>query len=191
MAESGLEDLRRRVERLEARAEIGELVSAYAIACDEHDIPRLGSLFSEDAVFDTPSRLMQANGRQGIVDMFNNVLGIRGPGYHWTHDHFVRFGADADQATGLVLSHAETTPNGEPSLAAMRYEDVYRRVSGRWLFAKRAMSFLYYVPARDYLSALNGEFRLTVSGQRKKADYPESLASWQEFDARHGQGKAA
>ena len=47
-----LEKLTRRGEQLEARVEIAELTSAYAVACDEHDMERLGSLFAEDAVMD-------------------------------------------------------------------------------------------------------------------------------------------
>lgn len=181
---SELEELRKRVERLESRSEIMELISAYAVACDEHDMPRLESLFTEDACFDTPSGLMVANGRKAIVDMFYKVLGIRGPGYHWTHDHFIRADkTNPDRATGLVLSHAETTPNNRPSLAAMRYDDIYRRQSGKWLFEKRTLNFLYYVPVSEYPNALTSSLRLFSStGERMKADYPEALPAWQNFE---------
>lgn len=189
MSVSNIEDLKRRVDRLEGRAEISELVSAYAIACDEHDMPRLTGLFTEDAVFDSPSGFMLAQGRTAIAEMFVRLFKIRGPAYHWTHDHFVSFSAtDPDAATGLVLSHAETSPDGQVSLAAMRYEDVYRREQGRWLFAKRVIKFLYYVPARDFTEALNGPFRLAVGGEKRAADFPESLPAWQEFDRQHRGG---
>jgi ketosteroid isomerase-like protein len=184
---SQLEDLMRRVENLEDRAEISELTSAYAIACDEHDMPRLTSLFAEDATFDSNNKLMVANGRDEIVAMFIRVFKIRGPGYHWTHDHFVRFdAARPDRATGLVLSHAETCPDNEVSLSGMRYNDDYRRVGGRWVFQKRVISFLYYVPAKDYAEALNGPMRFTMGGNRLNADYPESLPAWQAFEREHG-----
>ncbi len=186
---SQLEDLMRRVENLEARAEISELTSAYAIACDEHDMPRLTSLFAEDASFDSNNKLMVANGRDEIVAMFIRVFKIRGPGYHWTHDHFVRFDdARPDRATGLVLSHAETCPDNEVSLSGMRYNDDYRRLDGRWVFQKRVISFLYYVPAKDYVEALNGPMRFTMGGNRLHADYPESLPAWQAFEREHGRG---
>ena len=182
-----MNDLLRRVEKLEARAEISELVSAYAIACDEHDMPRLTSLFAEDAVMDSPSKLLVAHGRAEISAMFVRLFKIRGPGYHWTHDHFVRFDETRpDEATGLVLSHAETSPNNEVSLAAMRYEDKYRRVDGRWVFASRVLKFLYYVPAKDFSQALNGPLRVTVSGSRLPGDFPESLPAWKAFDQEHG-----
>jgi len=187
-----VKDLVRRIDRLEARAAIGELVSAYAIACDEHDMRRLSSLFTEDATFDSPSKLMVAQGRSAIADLFVTMFQVRGPAFHWTHDRFVEFSdADADAATGLVLSHAETTPNGIVSIAAMRYDDVYRRDGGRWLFARRTINFLYYVPATEFPSALNSKRRLAVGEERRPADYPESLSVWQQFDREHGRTAAA
>ena len=178
--------LLRRIDRLESRHAIAELISVYGIACDDHDMPRLMGLFTPDAEFDTKSGLMHAENPADIELMFIEAFKIRGPAFHWSHDHIVEFDeADADRATGTVLSHAETTPHGEPSLAAMRYEDEYKRINGRWLFRKRTINFLYYVPAKDYLTALNKRERVTVAGNRLPADYPENLGPWQEFDAKH------
>jgi len=189
---SELEELKRRIDRLEARSEISELVTAYAIACDEHDMPRLTSLFTEDAEFDSPSGLLRAKGREEIAAMFVRMFRIRGPAYHWTHDHCIRPDPqDPDRATGLILSHAETSPDNTVSLAAMRYEDEYRRVDGTWLFAKRVIHFLYYVPASQFPSALSHPLRLVAGGERRPADYPETLPSWQDFARRHGAGEAS
>jgi uncharacterized protein (TIGR02246 family) len=188
---SEIEDLRRRVDRLEARAAIAELVSAYAISCDEHDMPRLTGLFTHDATFDSTSGLMKAEGRDAIAAMFVELFKIRGPAFHWTHDHFVHFtGEDPDRATGLVLSHAETTPNNEVRLAAMRYEDRYRRVDGVWLFERRVINFLYYVPAQNFSQGLNQPLRLYVGNEPRPADYPEALPQWRDFDRVHGRSVA-
>jgi uncharacterized protein (TIGR02246 family) len=184
---SEIDELRRRIDRLESRHEIAELVSAYAVACDEHDVPRLVGLFTADAELDSPSKVMVARGRDAIERFFVRVFKTRGPAYHWTHDHFVRFDdTDPARATGLVLSHAETTPGNEVSLAAMRYNDAYRREDNRWRFAKRVISYLYYVPARDYATSLSSEKRVVVGGERRPADYPESLPSWREFERGDG-----
>ena len=184
-----LNDLIRRVEKLEARAEIGELASAYAVACDEHDMQRLLGLFTDDAVFDSPSQLMMASGVAEIEAMFVRMLSIRGPAFHWTHDHFVRFDeARPDEASGMVLSHAETTPDDVVSIAAMRYEDRYRRVDGRWRFARRSIHFLYYVPVTEFASGLNSRLRVVAGGERLPADYPENLPVWQAFARQHGAG---
>lgn len=180
-----MSDLRARVEKLEARAEIAELVSAYAIACDDHDMPRLMSLFTQDAVLDSPSGLMHAIGKPAIEALFIATFKIRGPAFHWTHDHFVVFDRGPEEASGIVLAHAETSPNNEVSLAAMRYADVYCQVDGRWLFARRQINFLYYVPAKDFPQSLTTPTRITVSGRSLPADYPERTAAWQEFDRDH------
>ena len=183
---SDLQDLETRVARLEARSEISDLVTKYAIACDEHDIPHLQSLFARDAVFDSPNGLMQATGRDGIIEMFCKVLAIRGPGYHWTHDHMIRFDRGSeDKASGLLLSHAETSPGGTQSLAAMKYDDEYIIEDGKWRFAKRTISFLYYVPVSEYNGVLTQSDRVVAGDQRLAADYPESLAAWKAFDARY------
>lgn len=181
-----IDELAARIDRLEARNAISELVSSYAIACDEHDMPRLADLFCADAEFDSPSGVMQASGREGIAAMFIDLFKIRGPGYHWTHDNFVRFDpADSDRATGLVLSHAETTPGGTVCLAAMKYDDVYRREAGVWRFARRTIQFLYYVPAREFSNGLNSERRLFFGEEAHRADYPEKLPSWNDFEREH------
>lgn len=180
-------DIETRLARLEARAEIGELATAYALACDEHDMPALEALFTEDAVFDSPNGTMRCQGRAAIMEMFHRMLAIRGPGYHWTHDQVLRFDQGAeDRASGLVLSHAETTPDGRSSLAAMKYDDLYRREEGRWKFARRVISFLYYVPAAEYDGALARPDRVVVGDRRLRADYPEPLPAWQDFARRHG-----
>ena len=69
---------------------------------------------------------------------------------------------------------------GDAVELAMRYADDYRRIDGRWLFARRTLTFLYYVPVTEYGSVLATPLRLAVGGKRLPGDYPESLSSWQK-----------
>ena len=183
-----LASLAARLDRLESKDAIRDIATAYAIACDEHDMPRLMNLFTVDACFDAPNGSMVAKGKAAIQTLFEKTFKIRGPAYHWTHDVTLEIdSADPNRGTGLVLSHAETTPNGVVSIAAMRYQDDYRRESdGQWRFAKRVISFLYYVPASDYSQGLNHPDRVVMGGNRLKADYPEALPAWQAFIDAHG-----
>lgn len=179
---TSLEELEARVDQLESRTAIQALVTNYAVSCDEHDIPKLQNLFTEDAVFKSPSSFLHATGREAITSMFIDVLKKRGPGYHWTHDLIVQFGGDSNTATGTVYSHAETTPDGVVSIAAMKYKDKYRREQGAWYFSEREIHFFYYVPMREYIETLNSEERLYVGLEKSSADFPESLKSWKDFD---------
>jgi uncharacterized protein (TIGR02246 family) len=179
--------LEARLAKLEARQAISELVTKYAVACDEHDLPALSHLFCQDATFESPSGIMHAQGRDAITDMFVQLLRVRGPAYHWTHDLIVRFDEnDRTRASGVVHSHAETTPEGVVSVSAMKYDDEYRFIAGEWLFAKRVIKFLYYVPVEQYMQRLNLEKRVRMGSQWLAADYPESLASWQQFERLYG-----
>lgn len=181
-----IEELARRIERLEARAAIQELVSRYAIACDEQDIACLRTLFTEDAVFDSASGRMRASGGEAVVGMLAAALANRGPSCHWTHDVIVHPDpVDPDRASGVVYSHAETTPDGVVSLAAMRYHDEYRRSGGAWRFRRREISYLYYLPAAQYPTGLGQPLRVHAGGTVQPADYPETLPVWQAF--REGQ----
>ncbi|MGE0483232.1 MAG: nuclear transport factor 2 family protein [Gammaproteobacteria bacterium] len=183
---SEIAELKAAIDRLESRHAIADLVTAYAIACDEHDMPRLVDLFTVDGCFDSPSGAMVANGRDAIETMFIELFKVRGPAFHWTHDHSVSFDPhDPNRASGLVLSHAETCPSDVVSWAAMRYHDDYQRDDGVWRFRKRVISFLYYVPVTEYPTALKDRNRLSIKGQRLPADYPETLAPWLEFHRTH------
>ena len=179
-----LESILHRLDHLESLQSIRTLASTYAIACDEHDIPTLADLFSTDAVFCSPNGSMVSTGRDAIREMFTAILKTRGPGFHWTHDVHATMDPDnVDRATGLVYSHAETTPNGVVSLAAMKYKDSYLREDGVWRFSRREINFFYYVPLTKYSEGLNQTDRVYIDGDWHTADFPESLESWQRFEA--------
>jgi ketosteroid isomerase-like protein len=175
-----------RLDRIESRLEIRELITDYCITVDDRDMEHLRTLFTDDVCFSSPSVAMAADGVDQAIDMFNEILGIRGPGYHWTHDVMIKLdGQNPDEATGLVLAHAETTPNGVPSIAAIRYEDKYRRVEGKWKFAARTLKFLYYMPMEKFIERFPTKQRVGVSGDWIEGDFPEKLKSWQDWHKAH------
>jgi len=181
-------DLLRRIDRLEARAEISELVADYAISCDDRDTVTLESLFAPDAQMKSKDGVMNAQGRDGIMDLFAGPKGrfaVLGPTYHWTHDHKVSFDdKDANKAFGQVLGHAECFRNGQTLVAAMRYNDEYVRLDGKWRFKKRELAFFYYVPVEEYKEALGSTQRQRAYGDRRKADFPEGMACYEASRAK-------
>ena len=51
-----------RLERLESKEEIRDLVSKYAEACDQQDLDSLGELFTLEAEFDSPNGMLKSKG---------------------------------------------------------------------------------------------------------------------------------
>jgi len=175
-----------RLEKLESKEEIRDLVSKYAEACDQQDLESLGQLFTLEAEFDSPNGMLKSKGRQNILDMYLEVFKSRGPSFHWTHD--VRVIIDSEQkhlATGTVYSHAETTRDGIVSLAAMRYDDQYAKEEGIWKFSKRVIHFFYYVKTKEYVDTLTSPFRVGLGDESVAADIPESVPAWIEFQEKH------
>jgi hypothetical protein len=121
---------------------------------------------------------MKASGVAAIISQFKGRYAVLGVSNHVTHDHLIDL--DGDGASGLVSAHAEVWRQGEAQLAALRYQDSYRRgADGVWRFAERVLSFLYYVPVTAYAELLGQQNRNLASGQPRPADYPETLPGWQ------------
>jgi ketosteroid isomerase-like protein len=170
-----------RLRRLEDRAELAELIARYAVAVDDRDIEAIGALFTPDGAFRSKDGVMQARGREAVLEQFRGRFRALKLSYHFSHDHIFEFGADADAATGLITAHAEVWRNGRALIGALRYQDSYRRHQGRWCFADRLLFFLYYLPVDEYATALGEPLRQRAYGDRRPADFPESLPTWQQY----------
>ena len=181
---SSISELERRIARLEAREEIFELVARYGLVMDDRDMSGMDDLFTRDAVIRSMDGVMNATGREAVVEQFRGRFKVLGPSNHFSHDKILRFDdGDPDAASGLVLSHAEMNRKGQAMLTAIRYQDSYRREQGRWKFSERVLKFFYYVPASQYLDALgeglarrNRAYETPVA-----ADWPEQLVTWKNY----------
>lgn len=184
---SAADELAARVARLEDHVEIRELVARYGFVVDDRDIDALAQLFTPDGCFRSRDGVIDAHGREAVIETFHGRYAALALSLHVTHDHLVTFDPDdPDRATGLLSSHAEVHRNGRTMVAALRYEDAYRRHEGRWRFADRLLSFLYYVPVEEYAGALGALDRMRAYESPRAADFPEQTASWQDYARRFG-----
>lgn len=179
-----LQELEARIRRLEDRTEIGELIARYGLVMDNRDMQGMPQLFTPDVVVRSLDGVMNSRGREAVTELFRGRFKVLGPSNHFSHDRIITFDeSDPDQAAGLVLSHAEMNRNGQAMITAIRYHDRYRRHEGAWRFSERVLTFFYYVPATEYVDALGDGLagRMRAYGDRKPADWPESLPTWQQY----------
>lgn len=174
--------LTQRIRALEDRLALRELVARYGIAVDDRDIDTLATLFTPDASFRSQDAVMNATGRDAIIEQFHGRFAALKATNHVAHDQIIDLDpVDPDRASGLVSSHAEVWRNGQALIAALRYRDRYERRAGRWCFAERVLSFLYYLPVTEYAEGLGSRLRMRAYGDRRPADYPEGLPSWRRY----------
>jgi ketosteroid isomerase-like protein len=175
------EDFERRLRRLEDREEIRSLAARYAFAVDNRDLPAIEALFARDARFRSRDGVMNATGRAAIMEQFKGRFAVLGHGAHYGHDHVIWFEESGAGARGLLSSHAELVRNGAPMIASLRYDDAYVREDGRWVFADRLLSFLYYLRTDDYLRHFGDRRRMRAYETAQDADFPEALPTWRAY----------
>ncbi|GAB4137912.1 MAG: hypothetical protein Tsb0016_03430 [Sphingomonadales bacterium] len=172
--------LETRIAALEAREEIRNLVARYCFVIDDRDIDGIAALMAPDAVFRSADGVMNARGRDAIIDQFHGRFAVLGMTNHFTHNHVINIDG-ADHGHGLVNSHAELYRNGRPMIVALRYQDRYVRHDGAWLFAERLLSFGYYLDVADYEALLGAPLRMRAYAQPQAADWPEATPSYQAY----------
>lgn len=180
---SDTESILKRLQRLEDREEIKSLIARYGLVMDDRDVQGMPDLFTPDVHLRSLDGVMDARGRDEVVELFLGRFEVLGPSNHFTHDKIITFGDDPDHATGVVLSHAEMNRKGQAMLAAIRYHDSYARYEGEWRIAERTFAFFYYVATAEYLDALGAGLSQRMRAYQKPcaADIPEGLRSWKEF----------
>src|SRR3984885_2530659 len=137
MAEESLEP---RIARLESRAEIGELLTRYALLIDDHEFDALGELFTPDARFGSPGSTHA--GREAIVANYRSLGDLYPITLHEARGFVLNF-LDDERARGQVLGFSEQASARYTVITSFRYSDEYVRLDGRWRFAARRVRTLY------------------------------------------------
>lgn len=166
-----------RIRTLEDRAAIQELGIRYGWVMDERDAEGTRALFAPDASIRSKDGKMDAQGLDTILTMYEGRWSVLGPTNHFSHGQLIEFGDDPDRATGLLFGHAEVVREGKAHQVALRYDDEYRRLDGRWVFASRVISYMYYAPIADLAEALESDGPVRVYGEAAPGDWPDALRS--------------
>lgn len=172
--EAGLE--LQHLQRLADVHAIQQLGAIYPILVDSHDLDTLVGLFAKDGTFLRAGQVH--TGRQELREFFAVIMRTYSMTVHSVHSHVVNLALGAKTATGVQMGHGEVAINGQRCLAAYRYDDEYRWVEGRWLFARREMRYEYFSSHDALGSSLAGRQRIRVPGAvPRDAEIPEELPS--------------
>ena len=161
---------------LQAIRDLGVL---YARAVDDHDLDSLVAMFTPDGVFER--RGVAATGaaevRAAYVASFDTYRTM----LHTAHPGVVRLHGDGT-ASGWSHGHAELATKSTLVMASYRYEDDLRCVDGRWLFARRSITFMYAVPADQLATSFGSAERIRWPRTTPEAgDYPETSPTWDTY----------
>lgn len=142
-------DLEGRLRQVEDRLEIGELIVRYALLLDDARWDELAELWTEDAVFASPSS--RTEGRAAIIENFKFKHAPYSATWHDPHGSVIDL-IDADHARGTVIGYAELGKQDCTIATSIRYLDDYRRVDGTWRFASRHVLSMYGMPLPDLIA---------------------------------------
>ena len=170
-----------RIQQLEDRNAILDLIARYSNAVDDRDIEAVGELFCEDGAFGRFNGTDRAEGRQAIVAFYNERLGLVGPSFHYPHAHLIEFESNTS-ATGVVTAHAEMGVGDKMVLTGFRYQDRYRKdADGRWRFLERLTRFYYMMSHDELHTHYSDPIRIRWPGEPMPADLPDGLDTWKRF----------
>lgn len=145
MSNSEIADLRRRVRRLEDIEAIRTLRNQYHSCINDGRYGEIAALFTADAVVEL-GYLARYEGLAAIDKGFRG-MGERERFFikQYIHSHLVD--VDGDRGTGKSYLEARYGRFGVSYLVSGRYDDVYVRRDGVWLFQEMIAEFYYTVPA--------------------------------------------
>ena len=135
--------LERRIDELESREAITQLVYSYAEAVRNRAYPRVLDLMAEDCVVELrhadPDDLERSGpiaryaGRDQIGQSFEAQAGEEAR--VWPMIHNLRIELAGDEARAISVLVSAVWPQGEEYVG--EYRDRFRRIDGRWYFASR------------------------------------------------------
>jgi hypothetical protein len=140
------------LQRLNDRDEIEELVALYVHALDTLDADAYASVFTEDAVYETPMGIYEGRAaiRRIVTDLQENRARAEAAGtppldlYHVMSNSSIEL-IDADEARHKSYAQTVSARDGGQFVVGFmgRYEDVIVKRDGRWqILSRKLVSFV-------------------------------------------------
>jgi uncharacterized protein (TIGR02246 family) len=137
------------LEELLALHAIRDLVVTYAMAFDDHDWQRLGSLWTSDASFVVGDKAF--NGRDEVMSFLSTCLPEDYEGKHMNPQTLVKLAPDGQSA--VADTDVVWIPQNFQNTIVARYHDDVVKQDGRWPFRRREEFPVPYRPGPPPMSS--------------------------------------
>ena len=139
--------LEERIDRIESRTAMHELVSNYCLGFDKRDWDRFLGIWWEDCVWEIGPPFGNFKGHAGITQAVKEILW---PAWlastHFTTNLVVTFDGP-DRASGICdVDCIGTTADGVAQTVAATYRDQFERRGGVWKIARRNVTMQHFSP---------------------------------------------
>jgi uncharacterized protein (TIGR02246 family) len=167
-------EILRRLDRIESRDEIRQLISKYSLALDMRDMEAMANLFVPDVKAGGGK-----SGRQAFRDWLDDTMRKQFDGTsHHVGTTIIEF-VDPDNAVGIVYSKNEHECGAEWVIMQMMYYDRYTRVEGLWRFARRQPLYWY---ATDLNKPPVGARKMRWPGREPyEGSFHALFPSWKDY----------
>ncbi|MGK2925079.1 MAG: nuclear transport factor 2 family protein [Lysobacterales bacterium] len=137
----------RRIDELESRIALRDLVTDYCLGFDRKDWDRFISIWHEDAVWNIGPPFGAFNGHEGIRKaVFEVLYPAWRETHHLTSNLRLTF-KDADHAHGICnVDCMGASPDGTVQMISATYADEFERREGTWKIARRDVDLHYFNP---------------------------------------------
>jgi SnoaL-like domain len=172
-------EILRRLDRIESRDEIRQLISKYSLSLDMRDMDAMAGLFVPDVKVGGGK-----SGREALRDWLDDTMRRQFDGTsHHVGTTIIEF-VDTDNAVGVVYSKNEHETGAEWVIMQMLYYDRYSRVDGRWYFVRRQPLYWY---ATDLNKPPVGSRKMRWPGREPyEGSFHELFPSWKDYWHRQG-----
>jgi hypothetical protein len=164
-------ELERDVRWLKDRAQIVDLVHAFAIAADQRDWERFRNLFDEKVFYDFSTVHHSAPRMRYVDEWIDDVIWLMdglGMVQHFVTDIDVSVNGDeASCVAYLLASHLPPSMEGEPYFDGGRYEHSFIRTAAGWKYSKVSLVKLWETGEPEILATARSR------PGRVKREYPD------------------
>jgi hypothetical protein len=142
-----VDKLARRIDELESRAALRDLVTDYCLGFDRHEWDRFISIWHPDAVWEIGPPFGTFTHHAGIRKAVEEILyPVWRETHHLTSNLRLAF-SDADHAHGICnVDCMGATKDNVVQMISATYTDDFARRDGVWKIAKRAVVIHYFNP---------------------------------------------